>query len=63
MKGQDAHSSHNCRTIVGQPVTDADESRYYSDFDCKVLDYVGRLGREDAVRSAVSRWEVLAAQH
>lgn len=47
--------SYDTRTIVGQPVTDADESRYYSDFDCKVLDYVGRLGREDAVRSAVSR--------
>ena len=27
----------------------------WSDFDCKVVDYMSRLEREDAVRSTVAR--------
>ena len=31
------------------------ESSHYTDFDYKVINYMGQLAREDTVKSAVSR--------
>eukprot|EP00092_Neocalanus_flemingeri_P035503 GFUD01038636.1.p1 GENE.GFUD01038636.1~~GFUD01038636.1.p1 ORF type:complete len:244 (-),score=47.63 GFUD01038636.1:157-888(-) len=40
--------SYDTRCIVSPPPT-----TYYSDFDYKVMDYMGRLDREDTIRSTV----------
>lgn len=41
--------SYDARYIVTPPTP-----THYTDFDCKVLDYMGRLEREDSIRSSVT---------
>jgi len=36
-------------------VSDAGEGSHYTDFDCKVMDYMGKLRREDTVKNYVSQ--------
>ena len=35
--------------------TAASEGFHYSDFDCKVMDYMGRLSREDTAKTYISQ--------
>ena len=43
-------SSLSLRSIVTPP-----PATHYSDFDYKVMDYMGRLDREDTVKSTITR--------
>ena len=42
-----------CLSLRTKP--EASEGFHYTDFDCKVMDYMGRLKREDMVKNYVSQ--------
>ena len=48
-----------CQNIIYcvslRPKPEASEGFHYTDFDCKVMDYMGRLKREDMVKNYVSQ--------
>ena len=43
------------RLSLLRTVADAGEGSHYTDFDCKVMDYMGKLRREDTVKNYVSQ--------
>ena len=43
------------RIYLFRTVSDAGEGSHYTDFDCKVMDYMGKLRREDTMKNYVSQ--------
>ena len=47
--------SYDTRSIVSPARETSEDCGHYTDFDYKVINYMGQLAREDTVKSSVAR--------
>ena len=47
--------SYDTRSIVSPARETSEDGGHYTDFDYKVINYMGQLAREDTVKSSIAR--------